>query len=245
MARKRDYSFEEIDLALTAFAFEGGRERATERLLLEAGLGHIPQATVRTWAYQTHPERYARIAGEIEKQVRARLADTALRLAATSAELSEDILRRIREELTRRDDERTALSQRLADVEARLTVLRHDDTEEAEEEKKRLENDRKSLCSQLDALKVNLKELAKLLHEAAVQGGVATDKHAILTGRPTQIVEHDFSEIRAALERKGVRLQVGQGQPSSSPEPKPAAATPVPVERRLPPGESRDAGADS
>lgn len=240
---KRDYSFEEIDLALTAFAFEGGREKPTERLLLEAGLGHIPFPTLRSWAYQTHPERYARIAGEIEKQVRARLADTALRLAATSAELSEDILARIKAELDRRDEEKIIISQRLADVEARLTVLRHDDTEEAEEEKKRLDDDRKSLCSQLDALKVNLKELAKLLHEAAVQGGVATDKHAILTGRPTQIVEHDFSEIRAALERKGVRLQVGQGQPSSSPEP--AAATPVPVERRLPPGESRDAGADS
>jgi flagellar motility protein MotE (MotC chaperone) len=242
---KRDYSFEEIDLALTAFAIEGGRESATERLLLEAGLGDIPFSTIRNWAYRTHKDRYERIASEVEKQVRTRLADTFHRLATMSAELSEDLLNRINAELERRDVERATLTQRLADVEQRIDVLQSDHTEEAEDEMKRLVGERKSIWQALESIQVNLKVHAKLLHESAVMGGVSVEKHAMLTGRPTQIVEHDFSEVRAALESKGVRLVVGQGQvPPPSP---PAPATPVPTERRLPPpaDESRDAGGDS
>lgn len=239
---KRDYSFEEIDLALTAFAFEGGREKSTERLLMEAGLGDIPFDTIRGWAYRTHDERYLRIASEVEKQVRARLADNFHRLAVQSAELSEDVLRRIRAELDRRDEDLLRVTQRIAEVEARINVLQHDQTEEAEDETKRLVDERKTLWKTLESLQVNLKEHAKLLHESAVMGGVATEKHAMLTGRPTSIVEHDFSEVRQALESKGVRLVIGHGQSS----PPPAPATPLPVSRRLPPAEeSRDAGGDS
>ncbi len=244
MAKKRDYSAEEIDLALTAFALEGGRLRPTERLLLAAGLD-IPHATVRGWAYRTHHERYERINLEVEKQVRARLADNYHRLSVMSAELSEDILFRINTELERRDDALTAARQRVAEVESRIDVLSRDQTDEAEDEIKRLVNERKALWAQETSLQANLKELAKLLHESAVMGGVSTDKLAALTGRPTKIVQHDFSEIRAALEAKGVRLQVGQGEPSRTP----ATTTvgperpEVPIDRRLPPGDSsRDAG---
>lgn len=238
---KRDYSFEEIDLALTAYALEGGREQATERLLLEAGLGDIPFSTIRNWAYRTHKDRYDRIASEVEKQIRTRLADTFHRLATMSAELSEDLLNRINDELQRRDTERATLTHRLADVESRIDVLQSDHTEEAEDEMKRLVSERKTIWQALESIQVNLKVHAKLLHESAVMGGVSVEKHAMLTGRPTQIVEHDFSEVRAALESKGVRLVVGQGQKASSP---PAPATPVPTNRRLPPPaeESRDAG---
>lgn len=236
--RKTDYSFEEIDLALTAFALEGGRMRAVERLLLDAGLD-IPWDTVRKWAYSSHHERYERIATEVEKQVRARLADNYHRLSVMSAELSEDVLRRINDEFDRRDNELERVTQRLAEVEARIDVLRRDDTDEADDERKRLEAEQKQLWTIEAACRANLKELAKVLHESAVMGGVSTEKHAMLTGRPTQIVEHDFPEIRAALERKGVRLQVGQGPPSSSAVQGPASA-PVPVERRLPPADEGD-----
>lgn len=243
MERKRDYTGEDIDLALTAFALEGGRMRPTEALLLEAGLD-IPYSTVRTWAYRTHHERYERINTEVEKQIRGRLADNYHRLAVASTELSEDVLRRINDEFDRRDRELDEVGGRLADVEARLGVLRDEQTEEAEDERKRLLKERKELWIARDSLRANLKELAKVLHESAVMGGVSTEKLAMLTGRPTKIVQHDFSEIRAALERKGVRLLVGQGQPSSSVEHTGATATdPVPVERRLPPGDDAGDGA--
>lgn len=236
---KRDYSFEEIDLALTAWALEGGRMQATERLLLEAGLD-IPWQTVRSWVHRVHHERYERIATEVETQIRQRLADNYHRLSVMSAELSEDVLRRIKAEFDRRDAELERVTQRLAEVEARIDVLSRDDTDEADDERKRLEAERKQLWTIEAACRANLKELAKVLHESAVMGGVSTEKHAMLTGRPTQIVEHDFPEIRAALERKGVRLQVGQGQPSPGPG-QGATATEVPVERRLPPAGDGDA----
>lgn len=160
----RQYSVEEIDLGLTAFALEGGRGKQVEAVLAEAGID-IPLATIRNWAYKVHKERYEQISIEVEKQVRTRLKDQYHRLAKISAKLSEDLLERIQGIL---DD---------------------------------------------PAAEVELRDLAKLLHEAGWAGGVATDKLQILTGRPTQIVEHDFTELQRALEQKGVRLQVGAGQP--------------------------------
>ena len=62
---KQDYSFEEIDLGLTAYCMEAGRKRPVENLLGAAGLD-IPFSTLRGWAYDTHHERYERIATEVE-----------------------------------------------------------------------------------------------------------------------------------------------------------------------------------
>lgn len=53
---------------------------------------------------------------------------------------------------------------------------------------------------------VDFRDLAKLLHESGIMGGIATEKLQLLKGNPTQLVEHSFPEIRAALERKGVRM---------------------------------------
>lgn len=164
MARK--YSVEEIDLGLAAFALEAGIGKQVEKVLEEAGLD-IPLATVRNWAYKVHKDRYQRISVEVEEQMRTRLKDQYHRLATISADLSEQLLDRI-----------------------------------------------KAILDDPDS-KVELRDLAKLLHEAGWAGGVATDKLQILSGRPTQIVEHDFTQIERALAEKGVRLTLGQGRPDS------------------------------
>lgn len=203
MAR-RDYTSEEIDLALTAFALEGGRKKPVERLLRAAGL-KIPEATIRGWAYRHHHEKYERIATEVEKRVQGQLRDQYHRLARTSAELSEDILDRISRDLTERD-------QQLAEVDEALQRL----GEIADDDKATLQL-RRDLWELKDRLRVELKDLAKLLHEAQVSGGIATEKLQLLTGRPTSLVEHSFPEIRRALEQKGVRLQVGQGNAALKP----------------------------
>lgn len=197
---KQDYSFEDIDLGLTAFCVEAGRKKPVENLLRAAGL-EIPYTTLRTWAYDTHHERYERIATEVEKQVRERLRDQYHSLARTSAELSEDVLARINDELTARDSE-------LLEVEVAIEQL----GEIADDDKDTLRM-RKELWERRDRLRVDFKDLAKLLHESGVMGGIATEKLQLLTGQATERVEHSFPEIKKALEAKGVRLQLGQGPP--------------------------------
>lgn len=206
MGHRRDYTAEEIDLALTIFALEGGRKKPVEKLLRAAGL-RVPESTLRGWAYKHHHERYERIATEVEKRVQGQLRDQYHRLARTSAELSEEILDRINADLTERDEQ-------LAEVNAALQRL----GEIGDHDKDTLAL-RRDLWEMRDRLRVELKDLAKLLHESGVMGGIATEKLQLLTGRPTQLVEHSFPEIRRALEERGVRLQLGQGKAPAPIEP--------------------------
>jgi hypothetical protein len=122
VAAKRDYSSQEIDIALAAFATEGGRGKPTQKLLRDAGV-KVPIATIRGWAYNTHKERYQQISLEVEELVRSRMADTYQRLAETSAELSEDVLRRLSEKLVKRDKELAEVEVRLEECEEELGEL--------------------------------------------------------------------------------------------------------------------------
>jgi hypothetical protein len=248
---KRDYTSKEIDLALAAFALEGGRQKPTEKLLRAAEI-KVPFGTLRGWAYNSHADRYQQISLEVEQQVRSRMADDYHRLARTSTELSEDILRRIRETLDRKDVEFAEANEKLADAERRLaeinTLIDLDQRELAatidlpdvdslieeilgnpgdlELDKQMVAKlngaykRRESIVAEIkaawvrrDAAEVGFKELAKLLHESAVMGGVSTEKLALLTGQATDRVEHSFPELQRALEAKGIRLAIGQGAP--------------------------------
>jgi len=211
---KQDYSFEEIDLGLTAYCMEAGRKRPVENLLAAAGL-EIPFSTLRGWAYDTHHERYERIATEVEKQLRERLRDQWHSLLRMSHELSEDILHRINDELTARDSE-------LLEVEVAIERL----GEIGEDDKETLRM-RKELWERRDRLRVDFKDLTKLLHESGVMGGIATEKLQLLTGQPTQLVEHSFPELQRALDAKGIRLVVGQGPAAPPRPPKPVPALPA------------------
>ncbi len=122
MSSKRDYSSEEINLALAAFAIEAGRQKPTEKLLRSAKI-KVPFSTLRGWAYDTHKERYQQISLEVEKEVRTKMADQYHRLAQTSAELSEDVLERIRKLLLKRDTELGQVEERLEDCEDELKEL--------------------------------------------------------------------------------------------------------------------------
>jgi hypothetical protein len=119
---KRDYSAEEIDLALAAFAIEGGREKPTQKLLRAAEI-KVPFSTLKTWAYETHKERYQQISVEVEKQIKTKMADQYQRLAETSGELAEDVLSRIRNLLAKRDRELAEVEERLVDCEDELREL--------------------------------------------------------------------------------------------------------------------------
>lgn len=257
MAPRRSYSAEEIDLALAAFAVEGGRARPVEKLLRAAKL-KVPYSTLHRWAYDTHHERYEQISREVEKQVRARLADNYQRLAQESSELSEDVLARIRELFERKDRELREVNEKLEDNEDQLRELNAaidagqrqlaetleipdadalieeilGDPGEVQLDKvlvaqmnscyKRREGlvaEMQALWKRRDSLEVGFKDLAKVLHESGVMGGIATEKLALLTGNATDRVEHSFPELQRALEAKGARLLVGQGAPRALPAP--------------------------
>jgi hypothetical protein len=119
---KRDYSSQEIDLALAAFALEGGREKPVLKLLRAADV-KVPFGTLRGWAYDTHADRYQQISLEVEQTVRSRMADDFHRLARKSTELSEDVLRRIKVTLERKDGEFKVADEKLVDAERRLAEI--------------------------------------------------------------------------------------------------------------------------
>lgn len=252
----RDLSSAEIDIALAAFAIEGGREKPTQKLLRAAKV-KVSMSTLRNWAYNVHKERYQQISAEVEKQVRMKLADTYQRLAETSAELSEEALARIKALLTKRDTELAAVETRLKDCEDELGELtaaigitqarlaesleipnvdalieevlgeRGDEADavlvgeltQLHRRREGLVNESAKLWGRRERLEVSFRDLTKVLHESGVMGGIATEKHAMLTGQATERVEHSFPELQRALEAKGIRLAVGQGAPRALPAP--------------------------
>lgn len=86
------------------------------------------------------------------------------------------------------------------------------------------------LWDRRERLEVSFKDLTKVLHESGVMGGIATEKHAMLTGQATERVEHSFPELQRALEAKGIRLVAGQGAPRQLPAPSPVIDLPVPAD---------------
>lgn len=255
MATKRDYSSEEINLALTVFALEAGRQKPVERLLRKAAL-KVPYGTIRSWAYDTHKDRYEQIAVEVEKQVRTKMVDQYHRLAQMSSELSEEMLTRIKGLLDQKDSDLKEVKERLEGCEDELKEI-HAEIDAAQvrmAEKLELPDAdaliedilgepgdveldkelvtqltvlykrRDSIVSEMQglwkreqSLEVSFKDLAKILHESGVMGGIATEKLQLLTGGATERVEHSFPELQRALEAKGIRLTVGQ--PNAGPLP--------------------------
>lgn len=83
------------------------------------------------------------------------------------------------------------------------------------------------LRAKLENNELNGKELASVLSSSAVAGGVHTDKAQLLAGKPTQIVQNDFSELqRALLQRHGVRLTI-EGEATEEPAPQIEEAIPA------------------
>jgi hypothetical protein len=86
-SNRKDYTDQEIDMGLTAYAITSGKQkRAAELVKEQAGLD-IPHETIRSWAQRTHPDRYERIRTEVAPKLQQQMADTHQALAHTAAEL--------------------------------------------------------------------------------------------------------------------------------------------------------------
>lgn len=119
---QRVYSSEEIDLALAAFALEGGHQKRTMKLLKASG-AKVTYKVVHDWANRTYVDRYVQISVEVREQVGTKLADTFHRLADTSTELAEDALARLRALLDRKDGELAECEKQLNATEAALQSI--------------------------------------------------------------------------------------------------------------------------
>lgn len=98
-APRREYSEAERDQALAIFALEAGREKAVAAVLSELAMPAIPIATLRSWAYDRHKDRYERIKNEVEVHARSQLADRARGFALLGGEVVEEGLRQLQAKL--------------------------------------------------------------------------------------------------------------------------------------------------
>lgn len=96
--KKRVYTPEEVETALSAHVLESGRSKQVVALLKEAGFD-IPIATIRTWAYRTKREQYETLKSQLHSHVDSQLGDTFSRLATMSGEIAEEALKQIKEHL--------------------------------------------------------------------------------------------------------------------------------------------------
>jgi hypothetical protein len=63
------------------------------------------------------------------------------------------------------------------------------------------------------------KELVDIARTASTQVGIHTDKVQLLQGKPTQIVQNDFSDLKKALaQRHGINLTI-EGEATEEPIP--------------------------
>jgi hypothetical protein len=96
---RKNYTDQEVDAGLTAFAICSGRhERAAELLKRETGF-EVPAETIRGWARRTHPERYQRIREEVAPKLQRQMADTHQALADMAAEMETEAVERLRTEM--------------------------------------------------------------------------------------------------------------------------------------------------
>jgi len=157
-ALRRNYTDQEIEIALTALAICSGQRRRAAELVKETHDLEIPPETIRDWRKHTHTDRYERIRQEIAPQLEAQLADAHQALADNAAKLEAKTIER--------PDER----------------LKAGDVED--------------------------KDLANILKNSAIAGGIHVEKARLLNDRPTQIVKKELPEVLRALKGKGLDVEV-------------------------------------
>lgn len=99
-------------------------------------------------------------------------------------------------------------------VRSRLADKHLELAESAVELESRIDDELRAL---LDAGELGPKELVDIKRTAATSSGIHTDKYQLTSGKPTQIVQNDFSELqKALLQRHGVTLTI-EGEATEEP----------------------------
>jgi len=101
---RKDYTDQEIDAGLTAFAICSGHRKKAAELVKTQGF-EIPAETIREWANRTHPDRYDRIRTKIAPKLQQQMADTHQALAGTAAELEARVVEKLETRLETGDVE--------------------------------------------------------------------------------------------------------------------------------------------
>lgn len=182
---RRKWTQQEIEKCLHVLAWENGSAIRSIPIIEEQFGISVPKPTLISWKNQLHRDRYHQIREEVIPKIRARAAESAMSLAEEQAEVSAQILHRIRDELP----------------------------------------------------EIPARDLAGALRNVETSKAINLDKHQVLTGAPTSVVEHrSLRDLVHGLEKRGViRIQDAEvvehdelppGPPSeddSEPERKPGA----------------------
>jgi|GEM_PF-4573562 len=102
---RKDYTDQEVDAGLTAYAICSGRhERAAALLKKETGF-EVPAETIRGWARRTHPDRYERIREEVAPKLQRQMADTHQALADMAATMEAEAVEKLQRRIQQGDVE--------------------------------------------------------------------------------------------------------------------------------------------
>lgn len=154
---KRRWTQQDIEKCLHVLAWENGSAIRSMPIIKEQFGISVPKATLVTWKNRLHRDRYHQIREEVIPKIRARAAESAMSLAEEQAEVSAQILARIKEELP----------------------------------------------------EIPARDLAGALRNVETSKAINLDKHQVLTGAPTSVVEHrSLRDLIQGLEKRGVvRIQ--------------------------------------
>jgi hypothetical protein len=175
----RRYTPQDIERGLTALAITGNSQRAAE-------MTGLSDRTLRKWSEQ-HAQRL-----DVIKAQRAPLIDKACidefrNVVLTAANGTLEAVELTRTHLAHDKN----LPQRAQDLLERLATEQDPD-------------ERKSLLTQYQQLAPKVRDTSQAAKNLATTAAIASDKIALMEGRPTSIIEHrSADDILKGLERKG------------------------------------------
>jgi hypothetical protein len=174
----KHHTTHDIDRALTALAITGTSQAAAQQT-------GISQRTIRDWRHK-HPDRWHDITtrrahlidqaciNEFRQIVLNATTATQQAVALTQADLTHDL----------------ALPAQAAALAQRLTTAN--------------DPERETILAELDQLHPRIKDASTAAKNLATTAAIATDKIAVMEGRPTSIIEHRTTDdILRGLEARG------------------------------------------
>jgi hypothetical protein len=96
---RKDYSDQEIDAGLTAYAICSGKPKRAAALLKEQTDFDVPYETIRSWAQRTHADRYERIRTQVAPKLQVQMADTHQALAQGAARIEAEAAEKLQKRL--------------------------------------------------------------------------------------------------------------------------------------------------
>lgn len=113
---RKDYTPQERNVALTAYALANGNSRKASDFTKEELGVRIPKTTIDRWARHMYPDDYQRIQAEVMPRIHAQMADAHHSLAHRAMEIEARTLERLSQEIHNLDPQKLSTTMRDAAV---------------------------------------------------------------------------------------------------------------------------------